>query len=109
MAERNQKKRITFQLYAPGAGEISVSGSFNDWDSAGRPLKQQKDGKWKTTATLEPGVYEYRFIVDGTWQDDPNASEKRLNEYGSHNSIIRVNGAIKIKLHQFALMNAGCR
>ena len=90
MAENNHKKRITFQYYAPEAGEIYLAGTFNDWDSNNRSLKQQKDGKWKTTVTLEPGIYEYRFIVDGEWQNDPRCEEKRSNDFGSENSVLRV-------------------
>lgn len=90
MAENNQKKRVIFQFHAPEAGEIYLAGSFNGWDSNARSLKQQKDGKWKTTVTLEPGVYEYRFIVDGAWQNDPRCDERRPNEFGSENSVLRV-------------------
>lgn len=90
MTEKNSKKRITFQFYAPEAGEVCVSGSFNDWNTTIRPLRQQKNGKWKTTIALEPGVYEYRFIVDGNWQKDPKCAEVRGNDFGSENCILRV-------------------
>ena len=90
MAENNHKKRITFQFHAPEADEIYLAGSFNGWDSNIRPLKQQKDGKWKTTVTLEPGIYEYRFIVDGNWQNDPRCEEKCVNDFGGENSVLRV-------------------
>jgi 1,4-alpha-glucan branching enzyme len=90
MTDKNHKKRITFQFYAPEAGEIYLSGSFNGWDPTVRSLKQQKDGKWKTTVTLEPGVYEYRFIVDGNWQNDPQCEERRGNDFGDENSVLRV-------------------
>ena len=91
MTEKNHKKRITFQFYAPEAGAIHLAGSFNGWDPTTRPLKQQKDGKWKTTVTLEPGVYEYLFVVDGNWQNDPHqGEEKRGNDFGSENSVLRI-------------------
>jgi len=90
MIEKNHKKRITFQFYAPEAGEVYLSGSFNGWDPTVRSLKQQKDGKWKTTVTLEPGVYEYRFIVDGNWQNDPQCEERLGNDFGDENSVLRV-------------------
>lgn len=90
MTEKNHKKRITFQFYAPEACEIYLSGSFNGWDPTARPLKQQKDGKWKTTVTLDPGVYEYRFVVDGNWHNDPVCKESCRNNFGSENSVLRV-------------------
>lgn len=90
MAERNHKRRINFQFYAPEAREIYLCGSFNDWNPTARPLKLQKDGKWKTTVTLEPGVYEYRFVVDGSWQNDPQCAEKCGNDFGGENSLLKV-------------------
>jgi hypothetical protein len=40
------------------------------------PLSQDKTSKengiWKGTFCLEPRVYEYRFIVDGIWHNDPD-------------------------------------
>jgi len=90
MTEINQKKRITFQIYAPEASEVYLAGNFNDWDSTARPLKQQKNGKWKTTVTLEAGIYEYRYIVDGEWHNSPQCEERRGNEFGSENCILRV-------------------
>lgn len=90
MANNNIKKRITFQMYSPDADEIYLCGSFNDWNPTARPLRQQKDGKWKTTVTLGPGVYEYRFLVDGNWHNDPQCAERCWNEFGSENCIMRV-------------------
>lgn len=90
MMKRNQKKRITFQLHAPEAGEVYLPGSFNEWNPTARSLKQQKDGTWKTTVTLESGVYEYRFIVDGNWQNDPLCEERCGNEFGGENCVLRV-------------------
>jgi len=90
MTATNHKKRIAFQLSAPEVGEIYLAGSFNGWDPTVRPLKKQKDGTWKTTVTLEPGVYEYRFIVDGEWRNDPGREERRGNEFGVENSDLRV-------------------
>ena len=82
-----KKKRVYFTLEALGADDVRVLGSFNDWSA--RPLKQAKDGLWKTWTTLEPGVYEYRFQVDGDWQNAPEA-EVFENPYGGQNCVERV-------------------
>lgn len=81
------KKRVYFTLEAPGADDVRLVGSFNKW--AERPLKQQKDGIWKTWTNLEPGVYEYRYIVDGDWANAPDAEEVE-NPFGSTNCVERV-------------------
>jgi hypothetical protein len=45
-------------------------------------------GRWKATASLPPGRYEYRFVVDGQWISDPSAKEFVGNSFGSTNSIL---------------------
>ena len=80
------KKRVQFKLAAPEAKEVALVGSFNDWDSKARFLKLDGKGIWKTSMTLGPGEYEYRFLVDGQWQNDPKA-ERVPNSYGSQNSV----------------------
>jgi 1,4-alpha-glucan branching enzyme len=82
------KKRAAFKLDAPGAREVFLAGSFNEWNPSDRALKRDKKGVWTTTVTLVPGVYEYRFIVDGEWWDDPKAAERRPNEHGTQNCVI---------------------
>jgi 5'-AMP-activated protein kinase regulatory beta subunit len=90
MAEKNTKKRVTFKFDSPKAREVFLAGSFNAWDPSSRPLKKDAKGIWKTTMMIPSGTYEYRFIVDGEWAEDPNAQAKRMNEFGSHNSVITI-------------------
>ena len=44
----------------------------------------------KKEADVPPGIYEYRFIVDGLWKNDPACDQYHLNRYGSHNCILTV-------------------
>lgn len=83
-------KRAAFKLDAPEAGEVFLAGSFNEWNPSNRPLKRDKKGVWTTTMLLAPGAYEYRFVVDGEWWDDPKATERRGNEHGTENCVIRI-------------------
>lgn len=84
------KKRATFRLNAPEAGEVCLAGSFNSWDPSSRPLKRDQKGVWTATLMLAPGVYEYRLVVDGQWCDDPNAAERRPNEHGTYNCVVTI-------------------
>ncbi|MBA4304461.1 MAG: hypothetical protein C0424_09585 [Sphingobacteriaceae bacterium] len=57
----------------PQAAEVFVAGSFNQWNP--RELRlQKKNGVWILPYVLGQGVYPYKFIVDGKWMVDPNAS-----------------------------------
>lgn len=84
---KSSKKRVYFRLQAPEAKEVEVLGTFNDWEA--RPLKKQKDGEWSTWTNLASGRYEYRFRVDGQWQNAPDV-ETVANEFGSENSLLIV-------------------
>ena len=81
--------RITFHLDCPLAQNVFIAGNFNQWNPNDVPLKKRKKGHWSITLTLPPGRYEYRYIVDGFWMNDPKA-EKVPNEWGSENSVIIV-------------------
>ena len=67
-----------------------VVGSFNNWDCQQTPLARDMEGGWQTDLSLEPGRYEYRFVVDGQWLSDPNVTESVENQFGSTNSILIV-------------------
>ncbi len=88
------KKHITFTFHAPDAKSVHLAGSFNGWDKSSHPLTLvttgEGNGMWKRTVHLEPGVYEYRFIVDGKWHNDAGSVEGWTNEFGSFNCVIWV-------------------
>ncbi len=81
-------KPVSFQIEAPQAGTVLVAGDFTNWEA--KPLKQRKDGTWSTNLSLQPGVYEYKFVVDGQWQEDPHEDRKVHNQFGTYNSVREV-------------------
>jgi 1,4-alpha-glucan branching enzyme len=88
------KKRISFTFDAPDAQSVHLAGNFNQWNKDSHPLTRiatgEGNGIWKRTVYLEPGVYEYRFIVDGIWHNDAGSVEGWTNEFGSFNCVIWV-------------------
>jgi 1,4-alpha-glucan branching enzyme len=83
-------KEIEFSFYAPRAKDVKLAGSFTDWNSKPIKLKSSKDGKWQTTVRLKPGTYEYRFLVDGKWENDQNPVQLKQNEFGSVNCVLGI-------------------
>ena len=79
--------KIKFEYSASEAKEVSLVGNFNQWNSQANPLKKDKNGNWKVTLPLEPGRYEYRFIADGNWENDPLCSCRVTNEFGGENCV----------------------
>jgi len=88
--KKNTSPLTEFSLYAPDANEIYVVGDFVDWETNRTPMRKLKSGIWKKRMKLAAGRYEYRFIVDGNWQSDPENISRQPNPYGSENSILIV-------------------
>lgn len=79
-----------FSFRAPTALSVMLAGDFTHWQTEAIPMKRGKDGVWKATVALGPGVHHYRFIVDGQWQDDPECELRVPNPYGGHDAIRNV-------------------
>jgi len=88
------KQRITFTFDAPDARSVHLAGNFNGWNRSSHPLSRAKTspghGMWQRTVYLEPGVYEYRFVVNDVWHDDAGSVEGWTNDFGSFNCVIWV-------------------
>jgi len=52
------------------AKSVKLTGSFLNWSPEGDAMIKSKEG-WKTSFTLGPGNYTYKYIVDGEWIPDP--------------------------------------
>lgn len=83
------EKRFVFD--APEAKSVKIVGDFNDWMSYDAYLMERReDGSWSKTLLLEPGEYQYKFVVDDTWVEDQNNPKVVDNPFGGKNSIIEV-------------------
>jgi hypothetical protein len=83
---------VVFCYYAPEAKLVTLPASFNNWDPGALPMTKQPDGNWCVTVKLAPGVYQYKYFVDGAWKEDPDALETTDDGYGGRNGVIRVPG-----------------
>lgn len=68
-AVRSRNVRSVSLDYKGNGREVQVAGVFNNWQPV--PMHKNKDGKWSTAMELDPGHYEYKFVVDGNWITDP--------------------------------------
>jgi anti-sigma factor RsiW len=74
-----------------GAKTVHVAGDFNAWNPERTPLEQVSDDAWAVTLALQPGRYEYMFVVDGRqWIVDPFATEQNDDGFGSRNAVLEV-------------------
>ena len=81
---------VEFTYYDPAAFSVSVAGSFNNWDVNATPLVKDEEGTWRVVVQLEPGDYEYKFLVDGEWKEDPQNDQSRPNGFGSYNNVVNL-------------------
>jgi 1,4-alpha-glucan branching enzyme len=86
--KKKAAKKVSFKMAAPEAKDVFLVGDFNDWNISANPLKSNSKGIWNTSIKLAPGRYEYRFLIDGEWRNDPNSSSFVPNPFGSENCLL---------------------
>ncbi|HHH35362.1 MAG TPA: hypothetical protein ENK48_00865 [Gammaproteobacteria bacterium] len=82
-------RRVVFNFPAD-SGEIQIAGDFNDWIPDRHVETRHGNGVITKILHVQPGVYQYRLVVDGRWQEDPANPHQIANLYGEINSILRV-------------------
>ncbi len=89
-AQRKNKKEVVFQFEAgPSAQDVFVAGEFNNWNPQATRMVR-KGGQFTARLFLPPGKYQYKYVVDGQWQQDPTAGAEVGNEFGGFNSVASV-------------------
>jgi 1,4-alpha-glucan branching enzyme len=86
-AATDARKTVTFKIHAPEARTVDIAASINNWIL--KPMKRGKDGIWMTSFRPPPGIYEYKFLIDHHWVDDPNNHDKISDGHGGVNSVCR--------------------
>ncbi len=79
-----------FVLKAPEARSVLLAGDFTRWQERALPMKPLPNGGWGVSVSLPPGNYQYRFVVDGQWRDDPECARRVPNGFGGYNMVHEV-------------------
>lgn len=88
-AGKTIRRRVTFEIEAKPGQTVCVAGSFNDWEPS-KVLSEKAPGVFSGTMMLAPGVYEYKFVVDGDWRLDERNPNFAANDFGTLNSVLVV-------------------
>ncbi len=83
-----KRRKVSFSLHSSDAQEVILLGDFNNWSPQKHPMKRDGNGIWNKAVMLPPGKYEYKFLIDGQWQEDPHNGQICPNCFGTHNSVI---------------------
>ena len=85
-----KRQKIMFSFESSNAKEVILMGDFNNWNPKKHPMKKDDNGKWTKALILPPGEYEYKFLVDGQWKQDPQNNRICLNNFGSYNNVFNL-------------------
>ena len=88
--ESISKRYITLQFAGQAGMTVLVAGSFNDWKENKPLIDKDNNGVYRCQLRLVPGEYQYKFLVDGQWRLDPANNDFVPNEFGSLNSVLKV-------------------
>jgi chromosome partitioning protein len=76
------------------AGDVRIAGDFNGWvpDKGVRSVIEAENGArvWTKILQLPPGTYQYRYVVDGEWREDPDNGNTAPSPTGRLNSVLVV-------------------
>lgn len=88
--DRPARRSITL-VYEDAPGKnVMVAGCFNNWQPTKALIDKDGCGVYSCRLLLEPGEYQYKFVIDGEWRLD-NANPNFVpNEFGSLNSVLVV-------------------
>lgn len=91
LGPRQTEQGVMFSYYDPVATDVQLAGDFSGWKPIDHALvRADQDRIWKCVVDLDPGRYQYKFIVDGEWKIDPHNEEVIVDEKGVSNSSLRV-------------------
>ena len=87
--------QVTFEFFRPDACAVHLVGSHNNWSNQKHPLESRGDGWWRTTLTLDPADYTFKYLVDQSdWYADFAAHGIESDGLGSWQSILTVTEAV---------------
>ena len=90
------RKITSFLCHAEDAKDVFLAGSFNDWNPQSTAMTNKNSGEWAADLELPPGFYEYRYVVDGQWCNEPACADHETcpscgpNPFGSKNQKLQV-------------------
>jgi len=87
-------REVVIRYRDPAASDVRIAGDFNGWvpDKGVRSLIESEGQTrvWTKILQLPPGTYQYRYVVDGEWREDPENPEVVSSALGGRSSVLVV-------------------
>lgn len=90
LADKTRRQMVVLTFDEVECKRLQLAGDFNDWVPDRDVETRRINGCWQKVFTAEPGIYEYRVLIDGIWQQDPTNPAEIPNDIGGVNSILQV-------------------
>jgi chromosome partitioning protein len=94
LSAASDPREVVVQFRDATAHDVRIAGDFNGWvpDKGVRSLiEAEEEGRvWTKILQLPPGTYQYRYVVDGEWREDPENPEVTHSPVGGRNSVLIV-------------------
>lgn len=87
---RDSRRTVVLRFYGYEGNDVQLAGDFNNWEPDQNVTTGRTGDTVEKTLKLQPGVYQYRLVVDGQWREDATNPERMQNLMGAYNSILRV-------------------
>lgn len=76
------------------AADVRIAGDFNGWipdkDVRSRVENNGSARVWTKVLSLPPGTYQYRYVVDGRWREDPENPDANAGPVDERTSLLVV-------------------
>lgn len=91
MVHLSANGRARFRVFAPDAERVELLGCFTGWHDHPITMEKSSDGWHVVECDLEPGDFEFQYLVDGaTWLADYAAGGVKMNVFGNWVSQLHV-------------------
>ncbi len=85
---------VVFNFKTDGRDKkIYLAGNFNNWNPSDPQFLMKDDdgdGTWSITVKLAPGEYQYKYVIDGKWTQDPFGPGEAADGFGGRNTKFEV-------------------
>jgi chromosome partitioning protein len=93
-APRSAARRVIVRFRDRAARDVRIAGDFNGWvPDRGVLSHVEPDGEarvWTKILELAPGTYQYKYVVDGAWREDPENPQAVADPNGARSSVLVV-------------------
>lgn len=87
---QDRRRQVVLRFHGYAGREVLLAGDFNNWEPDHKVITRRAGDAVEKILTLHPGVYQYRLVVDGQWQDDASNPDRTPTLMGGFNSLLRV-------------------